>query len=139
MSSLLYAVSTLITNRTLNHHTGLAHARTPQRLEGNVYAAGVPSKRLFGGMGYLIRGEGPGMEGRNILIDTPDAEPALVEAIRAKGGLDYIGALWMKVWMCGWMSSCCSLSHTHHKQSSRTATMSRARRSGTPPSRMPSA
>ncbi len=44
-------------------------------------------------MGYLIRGDAAtGMQGRNILIDSPDAEPALVEAIRAMGGLEYIGA-----------------------------------------------
>lgn len=64
-----------------------------QHLEGPVYAAGVPSHKLFGGMAYFIKGDGE-KKGRrgNLLIDTPDAEPALVEAIKEMGGLDYIGA-----------------------------------------------
>jgi hypothetical protein len=47
-------------------------------------------------MAYFIKGDG-GKKGRrgNLLIDTPDAEPALVEAIKEMGGLDYIGACGM--------------------------------------------
>lgn len=76
---------------TINSQNPIHH-HTKQRLQENVYAAGVPSHKLFGGMGYLIKGEGGRMKGRNILVDTPDADPALVEAIRAMGGLEYMGA-----------------------------------------------
>ena len=64
---------------------------TPQHLEGPVYAAGVPSHKLFGGMAYFIKGDQKRGRG-NLLIDTPDADPALVEAIKGMGGLEYIGA-----------------------------------------------
>ena len=55
----------------------------------NVYLAGVPSKKLFGGAAYLIMGGGNGKD-RNMLIDTPDCDEALVQYLKERGGLDYI-------------------------------------------------
>ncbi|EKU21733.1 beta-lactamase domain protein, partial [Nannochloropsis gaditana CCMP526] len=61
----------------------------PKLLDENVYVGGPPSKKLFGGASYLIVGQG-NKRGRNILVDTPDPEEALVDRVRALGGLDYI-------------------------------------------------
>lgn len=55
----------------------------------NVYLAGVPSKKLFGGASYLILGGGSGKD-RNMLIDTPDCDEALVQFLKKRGGLEYI-------------------------------------------------
>ena len=55
----------------------------------NVYLAGVPSKKLFGGASYLILGGGKGKD-KNMLIDTPDCDEALVQFLKERGGLEYI-------------------------------------------------
>jgi len=55
----------------------------------NVFLAGVPSKKLFGGASFLISRGGNGKD-RNMLIDTPDCDEALVEYLKKRGGLDYI-------------------------------------------------
>lgn len=55
----------------------------------NVFLAGVPSKKLFGGASFLILGGGNGKD-KNMLIDTPECDEALVEYLKKRGGLDYV-------------------------------------------------
>lgn len=61
----------------------------PKLLEDNVYLAGPPSRALFGGASYFIKGGGQNGK-ENILIDTPDASPEIVERIKKMGGVSYI-------------------------------------------------
>lgn len=39
-------------------------------------------------MGYIVKGD----KGRVLMIDTPDADPELVAAVKGMGQLEYIGA-----------------------------------------------